>query len=49
MADTPEPQAREPRRYRSPVREQRTAETRERIVRAGVALVEGLRTWTGVR
>ncbi len=42
MADTPEPHTREPRRYHSPVREQRTAETRERIVRAGVALVEGL-------
>jgi len=42
MTDTPEPQTREPRRYHSPVREQRTAETRDRIVRAGVALVEGL-------
>ena len=42
MATTPDPQAREPRRYHSPVREQRAAQTRERIVSAGVALVEGL-------
>jgi AcrR family transcriptional regulator len=34
--------ARVPRPYRSPVREQKTAETRERIVRAGVAIVERL-------
>ena len=42
MVNTPDPQAREPRRYHSPVREQRAAQTRERIVGAGVALVEGL-------
>ena len=32
----------EPRPYRSPVREQKTAQTRERIVQAGVAIVERL-------
>ena len=42
MATTPDAQTREPRRYHSPVREQRAAQTRERIVGAGVALVEGL-------
>jgi AcrR family transcriptional regulator len=31
-----------PRPYRSPVREQKTAQTRERIVQAGVAIVERL-------
>jgi AcrR family transcriptional regulator len=34
-----------PRPYRSRVREQKTAETRERIVRAGVAIVEALPEW----
>jgi len=42
MATTPDPQTREPRPYHSPVREQRAAQTRERIIRAGVALVQGL-------
>ena len=32
----------EPRPYRSPVREQKTAQTRERIVQAGVGIVERL-------
>jgi AcrR family transcriptional regulator len=42
MATPPDAQTRETRRYHSPVREQRAAQTRERIVSAGVALVEGL-------
>jgi AcrR family transcriptional regulator len=42
MATPPDAQTRETRRYYSPVREQRAAQTRERIVSAGVALVEGL-------
>jgi AcrR family transcriptional regulator len=40
--NSPEPAQRP---YRSPLREQKTAETRERIVRAGVAIVERLPDW----
>jgi len=39
---SPDAPTRVQRPYRSRVREQKTAETRERIVRAGVAIVEGL-------
>jgi AcrR family transcriptional regulator len=39
---SPDTPARTQRPYRSPVREQKTADTRERILRAGVAIVEGL-------
>ncbi len=39
---SPDARTRLPRLYRSRVREQKTAETRERIVQAGVAIVERL-------
>lgn len=39
---SPEAPPRRQRPYRSRVREQKTAETRERIISAGVAIVEGL-------
>jgi AcrR family transcriptional regulator len=42
MVTSPDAPTRAPRPYRSRVREQKTAETRERIVRAGVAIVERL-------
>lgn len=42
MPTSADTQARTQRPYRSPVREQKAADTRERIVRAGVAIVEGL-------
>lgn len=42
IVSLPEAPARPQRLYRSPVREQKAADTRERIVRAGVAIVEGL-------
>lgn len=38
----PDAPSRTQRPYRSRVREQKTADTRERIVRAGIAIVEGL-------
>lgn len=38
-------EARERRRYDSPLRRQRAAETRERILAAGSALVHGFTTW----
>lgn len=40
--DLPDAQPRKQRPYRSRVRQQKTADTRERIVCAGVAIVEGL-------
>ena len=42
MLNPPDVRAGRPRPYRSPVREQKTAQTRERIVQAGVAIVERL-------
>jgi AcrR family transcriptional regulator len=42
MASSPDTRTDGPRPYRSRVREQKTAETRERIVRAGVGIVECL-------
>lgn len=42
MATSRDAQARAQRPYRSRVREQKAADTRDRIVRAGVAIVEGL-------
>jgi AcrR family transcriptional regulator len=42
MASSPDARTEGPRPYRSRVREQKTAETRERIVRAGVGIVERL-------
>ena len=42
MASSPDARTHGPRPYRSRVREQKTAETRERIVRAGVGIVERL-------
>src|SRR5438105_15637906 len=42
MATSPGASAPAQRRYRSQVRDRRAAETRDRIVRAGVALVERL-------
>ena len=42
MASSPDARTDGPRPYRSRVREQKTAETRERIVRAGVGIVERL-------
>lgn len=42
MATSPDTPTHTQRPYRSRVREQKTADTRERIVRAGVAIVEGL-------
>jgi AcrR family transcriptional regulator len=42
MLNSSDARAASPRPYRSPVREQKTAQTRERIVQAGVAIVERL-------
>jgi AcrR family transcriptional regulator len=42
MVNSPDVRTRASRPYRSLVREQKTADTRERIVRAGVAIVERL-------
>jgi AcrR family transcriptional regulator len=42
MLNSPDARAGTPRPYRSPVREQKTAQTRERIAQAGVAIVERL-------
>lgn len=42
LSEAPSDARRPQRPYRSPVREQKAADTRERIVLAGVAIVEGL-------
>jgi AcrR family transcriptional regulator len=44
-ADSLDTPSRTPRPYRSRVREQKAAQTRERIVRAGVVIVECLPAW----